>query len=524
MADRFKEFRRYATDLLIAEQNRRTLSISGPTPLALVYPNQYTVGMASLGYQTVYRLFNESPIFACERAFVYEGSFATFACTLETQRSLRSYRIIAFSISYEPDYLHVLQLLRLAGIPLRAAQRSERDPLIIMGGVTMFSNPTVMAPVADIIFLGEAESLIPTFAKLYAEHGSKSELLSALAQQPGFYVPSISQTLPLQVQHWQIAEGEPATSYCIPEQAHLKLFMIEVGRGCGRGCRFCSAGHVYHPFRFWPAQTILATVEKYARPGDRIGLVGAALSDYADLDLLCNQLLERGHPISLSSLRMDRITDPLLQALEKSGLEKITLAPEAGSERLRRIIGKNLTEEQIFAAVDRLAHAKIKTVKLYFMIGLPFETSEDSESLVDLSRRIAQRLARKTIRVGLSLFIPKPCTPFQWAVGLDETEARARWKKVRQELARIPRLTVSPMNLREDRLQMLLSLGDAELGRRLTEMEPPLSASLKELTAYRSPASQTMAIPLPWDIIDCGQSKEKLWTSWQRAVAQGLKG
>jgi len=524
MADRFKQFRRYAADLLMAEQVRRPISSSGPTPLALVYPNYYAVGMASLGYQTVYRLFNESPIFACERAFLQEGSFASFIRTLETQRPLRSFPISAFSVAYEPDYLHVLHLLRLSGIPLRADQRTPLDPLILVGGVTMFSNPAVLAPVADVIFLGEAENLVPVFGRHYEGHPHKEELLGALVHEPGFYIPSLAQETPLQVQHWPIHDQEPATSFCIPQLAHLRMFMIEVGRGCGRGCRFCSAGHVYHPFRQWPVEKIIDTVHAYARPGDRIGLVGAALSDYKDLDELCRRLLDSGYVISLSSLRVDRITAPLLRAMEKSGLDRITMAPEAGSERLRRVIGKNLSEEKILEAADLLAQSGIKLIKVYYMIGLPFESPEDIEAIISLTRRLAAHLPHHQLRVGLSRFIPKPCTPFQWAAVENEKTIKQKWKILVRGLRKIPSVSVSPMNPREDRIQALLSLGDRELGLRLTEVEQPLSwRGENEALDNRQEAGE-YTDALPWDFIDCGQRKEVLWKSWLSAKTHAENG
>lgn len=524
MADRFKQFRRYAADLLMAEQVRRPISSSGPTPLALVYPNYYAVGMASLGYQTVYRLFNEAPIFACERAFLQEGSFASFVRTLETQRPLRSFPIVAFSVAYEPDYLHVLHLLRLSGIPLRADQRTPLDPLILVGGVTMFSNPAVLAPVADVIFLGEAESLVPVFSRHFERHPRKDELLDGLGREPGFYIPSLQQETPLQVQHWPIHAQEPATSFCIPQQAHLRMFMIEVGRGCGRGCRFCSAGHVYHPFRQWPVDKIVDTVHAYARPGDRIGLVGAALSDYKDLDHLCSRLLDSGYPISLSSLRMDRITATLLRTMEKSGLDRITLAPEAGSERLRCVIGKNLSEDKILSAADLLAQSGIRLIKVYYMIGLPFETPEDIEAIILLTQRVAAHLPHRQLRVGLSQFIPKPCTPFQWAAVEDEKTIKQKWKTLASRLRRIPGVSVSSMNPREDRIQALLSLGDRELGMRLAELEQPLLWRGEKETLGRAQKTRDYADALPWDFIDCGQRKEGLWKGWLNAKMHAENG
>jgi radical SAM superfamily enzyme YgiQ (UPF0313 family) len=518
MADRYKQFKRHAADLLSAEHRRRTFSTTGPTPLALVYPNEYAVGMASLGFQTVFRLFNETPTFSCERVFFYKDPFGLYSCSLETQRSLSSFPLIAFSLAYELDDLNVIQMLRQAGIPLLARERTELDPLILLGGVTMFYNPTVMAPLADIIFLGEAESLIPRFTECFAGCRSRAELLQMLAQEPGFYIPAVRPERPLHVQHASVRDMLPATSYCVPQESHLNMFMVEVGRGCGRGCRFCTAGHVYHPFRLWPMETILSTVERFAAPGDRIGLVGAALSDYPDLDVLCDRLLQRGFSISLSSLRIDRISKLLLDALHASDIDTITLAPEAGSERLRNVIRKNLSDEQILAAAELVAASSVKTVKLYYMLGLPTETDTDVDDLCALTATLVRILKKKTVRVGVSTFIPKPCTPFQWAALAAEREVKTKWKKISSTLRRLPGVTVSSGHVKEDMLQALLSVGDASVGEAMvaTEVEGwdwhrhPLFAQLFHV--------RERSAPLPWDFIECGLSKERLWNEWQKAV------
>jgi radical SAM superfamily enzyme YgiQ (UPF0313 family) len=518
MADRYKQFKRYAADLLAAEHRRRTFSTTGPTPLALVYPNDYAVGMASLGYQTVYRLFNETPTFSCERVFLYKDPFGLYSCSLESQRSLSSFPLIAFSLAFELDDLNVMQMLRQAGIPLLARDRSELDPLILLGGVTMFYNPAVMAPLADIIFLGEGECLIPRFAEIFASCRSRSELLQALAREPGFYIPALMKEQPVQVQHASVREMVPATSYCVPQQSHLNMFMIEVGRGCGRGCRFCTAGHVYHPFRLWPMETILSTVERFAAPGDRIGLVGAALSDYPDLDVLCEQLLHRGYAISLSSLRIDRISGLLLDSLQASDIDTITLAPEAGSERLRAIIRKNLDEEQIRRAAELVAASSVKTVKLYFMIGLPTETDQDVEELCALTSSMVRILKKKTVRVGVSTFIPKPCTPFQWAALAPEREVKSKWKKISSTLRRLPGVTVSSSHVKEDMLQALLSVGDASVGEAMAVTDPDTWDWRRHPMFPQLFRQRERQESLPWDFVDCGMSRERLWNEWQKAV------
>ncbi|MBN2357083.1 radical SAM protein [candidate division KSB1 bacterium] len=536
MRDIYRDFRKYSQSLLSSEQSRRTITISGPTPLALVYPNSYATGMSSLGFQTVYRLLNEQPLFHCERVFVYENPFAFYPYTLEGQKSLRNYRIIAFSNSYELDYPNVLKLLRAAGIPLLAQDRTELDPLIIMGGVTAFYNPSVLAPVADVMFIGEAEPLVPVFNEIYRQHlhqgGSKDALLLQLAQMPGFYLPQIHGLSPvdkkIERRYWPIESAEPATSCCISKHMHMHMFLVEVGRGCGRGCRFCTAGHVYRPHRYWPIDAILNAVASHAGPGDRVGLVGAALSDFKGLDQLCGKLLTQGHTIGLSSLRADRITPALLRALAHSDISSVTIAPEAGSEALRRLLHKNLSDEDIMFSVDLIARSHISSLKLYFMIGLPSEKDTDLDAIAALIRKTADVFLRgsgkRELRVSINTFVPKPWTPFQWAAMATEKEIKLKRKYLYRALQSIPGLIISRKSARDELLQAILSIGGPEVGLDLVQrirQQRDWSRLYADWSDWLY-AEKTQHQVFPWDFIDCGIDKKRLYNNWR--AAKGDRG
>ncbi len=324
----------------------------------------------------------------------------------------------------------------------------------------------------------------------------------------------------IQRQHISIKEYPPATSICVTPHTHLEMFMVEIGRGCGRGCRFCAAGHAYHPFRYWPLQQIVDEVARYALPGDRIGLVGAALSDFKDLDLLCDELLRRDHKISLSSLRADRISGRLLAALAASDIRSVTLAPEAGTERLRSAIRKNLDEEQILDAVGRIAGSQIRQLKLYYMIGLPSEQPDDLAAIITLTRKIAQIFIRKRggreVRVSINAFVPKPWTPFQWAAMATEQEIKRKRNPLILELNRIEGVSAGRKSGREEVQQALLAIGDSNVGEGLARA---VDQGEEWQTIYPRFAEwihrpKQLGEELPWDFIDNGLEKERLWRGW----------
>jgi len=301
------------------------------------------------------------------------------------------------------------------------------------------------------------------------------------------------------------------------------MHLAEVNRGCGRRCRFCAAGHLYHPFRSWPLEEIIAEVERHAHPGDRIGLVGAALSDYNRLDQLCEQLLGRGHRISLSSLRADRISPVLLKAMTASDIRTVTLAPEAGTERLRRVIRKHLNEEQILAAVDLIGQFHFRQIKLYFMIGLPTEQPEDLQGLVDLTRKAAalfcSRGSGRELRVSVNTFVPKPWTPFQWAGMATEREIKSKRKMVIEALNRIDGVSAGRKSGREEVLQALFSIGTVEVGEALVRAVQE-NREWQEIYGgfagwiHRGKGPEEL---LPWDFIDNGLEKARLLKGWAEA-------
>ena len=478
----------------------------GDLSICLVYPNRYGTGMGNLGFQTIYRLLTESAGLQCERAFLpdrddldeYRRSGSPLL-SLESQRPLADFDIIAFSTSFEPDYLNIPTILSLARIPLYAEERTQSNPLIIAGGAAFFINPEPVADFMDVICIGEGEEIIPGLAAALLSprrDETRRALLSDLAAVPGIYVPSLYHPIYSQgrVSGYDVVEGAPfpvtRASACL-EQHHPSasqilsegiefgdMFLIEVSRGCPRGCRFCSSGFIYGTFRQQPFEHLKELVDEGLVHRGKIGLVGAAVSDYADIGRLCRYVVDRGAKVSVSSLRIDRIDADMLEALLASGHKTISLAPEGGSQRLRDLIRKNLTEEQILDACEMLISRDILNLKLYVIIGLPTETDRDLDELIRLVEVIRERVierARANKRLGeitlsVNPFIPKPFTPFQWC-GMEPLPSLERKVKLLEARLRpLSNVRLKVESLRESYLQALLSRGDRRLSPLLVAM------------------------------------------------------
>jgi radical SAM family uncharacterized protein len=529
----------------------------GKVRIALAYPNRYHVGMSNLGFQTLYHLMNAYDHVVCERVFLPEEDSLGPAqlTTLESGRPVASADIIAFSLAFENDLPNVLRILAKAGIPLKSSERDDRLPLVVAGGVVCFLNPEPIAAFIDCFFIGEAEGILQRFFEIFDPAAEKKTVLQQIARNvPGAYVPSfyrIGYGADGILTSFEPAADVPATiervylenldrvSTCsaivTAATTFERAFLIEVARGCPHACRFCSAGFIYRPPRFRSSALLAQNMVAGAALTDHIGLVGAAVSDLPGIEDLCAPAMHQNIRISFSSLRADRLTPGLLALIKQSEVKTAVIAPEVGSERMRNVINKGLTDEDIFNAATILVENGIPNLKLYFMIGLPTETDVDVSAIIQLCKQIKHRFlassrARKHIghiTVSLNSFVPKPFTPFQWAAMDEVNELKKKIKKIKNELKKVANLRINMDIPRWAYIQALLARGDRRVADILslahanrgnwaqTLKGVPLNADFYVLR------ERDLNERLPWDFIDHGINKSFLQNEYQRAK-QGL--
>jgi len=545
----FWQQRQAAQQLLSLERGHGRRSVGDRLRVVLAFPNTYYVGMSNLGVQTVHHLFNLEDGVSCERVFLPPKqelrallSSRTPLVTLDTQTPVSDFDVLAFTVSFEWDYVNILTMMRLAGMPVYASERTDRHPLVVLGGAVTFLNPEPLAPFVDVVTAGEGEALIPPLVSAVSATDRRSAL-RRLATLPGFYVPTlyrVSYDDKGVVKPYQATEREvplfvpkaavktiddidpPCTRIFTPQTAFGSRFLIEVVRGCAKLCRFCWAGYNYLPVRAFSTDRILSLAESAKPHANRVGLVSIALCDHPDIEEILERLLALDYTVSPASLRLDDLTPQIVQLLHQSGERTVTIAPETGSDRLRRVINKVVTNAQILDKADLIFSSGIENLKLYFMLGLPTETDEDLVAIRDLVVQLRDRMlkyARRRGRPGrivgsVNPLVPKPGTSYQWLPMTSPAIVASRTKRLKGLLSGLDHVYLSIKSERQSFYQALLSLGDRRVA-------PVIDAAAQNGGDWRRAAETADVDPefwvfrdrsqdevLPWDIIDGGIKAE----------------
>ena len=527
---------------LQAEVPLTSVSLVGTFRVALCYPNLYTVGMSNLGFHSIYQMLNAIPDVACERAFLPDDVDAAELdrsgqplTTVETGTGLRQFDMVAFSISFENDYIHVLKMLKMAGIPLRAEDRGPGDPVVVLGGAAVFLNPEPLAVFADLIAVGEGEALVPRMMEALLA-GDPRAGIGKLTAKEGFYVPSRYEVrynedgtvaaydgpgAVIRQRGWPGKMALPQTAILTPNTEMSNKFMVEISRGCPCMCRFCWAGYNYLPVRGFSRQQIVDRAREIRPLTSKIGLVSTAVCDHPEIGGIVDDLAGMGFQVSVASLRLDDLTPEFVLKLVDTGVEGLTLAPECGSDRMRKVLNKQFTNDDILDRARWIFENGIQNLKLYYMVGLPWERHEDVEAIVDLTAKIRDimiEVGRPRGRVGrihpsINPFVPKPGTPYQWLPMEDPRETDRKLQYLRKAFGKMANVDAICKSARSGVSQSILALADRRVADALefacrngVDLKRGMKATGLDPAFYLFRGRGRDEV-LPWDIVDNGVSK-----------------
>ena len=540
------------------EDSRVTINPHAEQKVAIVYPNTYFVGMSNLGLHIIYEEINRHPASVCERIFLPEkkeldayDKTKTPLMSVETQRPMHQFDVVAFDVTFEMDYFHIPLMLRHGRVPVMSEVRTGFDPIVIAGGPCATFNPEPFADFIDAFIIGEGEGIVTAVLERIRrgrENGEgREETIAALAQIDGVYVPVLYTPQYDDNKHfvgYDIADGapkiirrhfEPLTSggetvIATNFTEFGAMYIIEVARGCGRHCRFCMAGYCFRVPRVRPLDILKEGVDRAEKLGKKVGLMGAAISDYPEVDELVTYIRSKDMRYSCASLRADSLTQAVVDGLAESGQKTITIAPETGSERLRRVINKGISEENLRTAAQLSAKSGIQHMRLYIMIGLPTETDEDIDAIIGLAERTQAHMAEVGCKGRLTLsinpFIPKPFTPFQWMAMDHQKSVEKKLQYIKKSLQKNRRIEVLVESPKEAYIQGVLARGDRRLGKVLAACA--LDRGSKSFKSEMKKAGLDMddcnyrerkfEDYLPWSHLDMGLRNGYLEQEWQRAV------
>ena len=540
------------------EDSRVTINPHAEQKVAIVYPNTYFVGMSNLGLHIIYEEINLHPSSVCERIFLPEkkeldvyDKTKTPLMSVETQRPMHQFDVVAFDVTFEMDYFHIPLMLRYGRVPVMSEDRTGFDPIVIAGGPCATFNPEPFADFIDVFIIGEGEGIVTAVLERIRkgrENGeSREETIAGLAQIDGVYVPVLYTPQyddNKRFVGYDIADGapkiirrhfEPLTSggetvIATNFTEFGAMYIIEVARGCGRHCRFCMAGYCFRVPRVRPLDILKEGVDRAEKLGKKVGLMGAAISDYPEVDELVTYIRSKNMRYSCASLRADSLTQAVVDGLAESGQKTITIAPETGSERLRRVINKGISEENLRTAAQLSAKSGIQHMRLYIMIGLPTETDEDIDAIVGLAERTQAHMAEVGCKGRLTLsinpFIPKPFTPFQWMAMDHQKSVEKKLQYIKKSLQKNRRIEVLVESPKEAYIQGVLARGDRRLGKVLAACA--LDRGSKSFKSEMKRAGLDMddcnyrerkfEDYLPWSHLDMGLRNGYLEQEWQRAV------